>query len=96
MTPLSYIPVPRRAAAVPGRGGQIERGTDMRTSRVRSIPRGGTGRRAAKARVRPTGGRVADDFGRAAATSDPAMLQDRQARRKAQRKNAKIKKRHPR
>jgi hypothetical protein len=65
--PPSYIQRERRAAAVPGRGGQAPipsgpKGTDMRTSRVRTARVQGNGRRAAQARVRPTGGKVSDDF----------------------------------
>lgn len=75
---------PRPAAPVPGRGGQIDRATDMRTSRVMNPPRN-PGGMAAPRPVRPTGGRVDD----ADATNPGRYATNRAERRRIQRANRK-------
>lgn len=85
MTPLSYIPQRRSPAAVPGREGQ-----DMRATRVATVTPEHTGRRAAAAHVRPTGGHVSDDFGKPAETPDPGPTTTRAERQRIQRRNRAI------
>lgn len=86
--PLSYVQRQRQGQAVPGREGQ-----DMRATRVRTATPEYTGRRAGAAHVRPTGGKVSDDFGRAAETPGTEPTTTRSERQRIQRRNRAIFKR---